>query len=277
MAGRGFLRTGIQSEETVKKLLSEKQLTLQKVVSICRANENASKDTENLQAVASGISRISNFNKQSSKQYQSSSQYKSPPWEKRNLQKRMCNHCGEAWHERLSQCPVWQENEKQSSKQYQKSEKNYKYNGQQKFQRRQCRRCGKEWHNQLSECPARDKNCGQWGEQGHFARYCMNEVAGEEEYDSGNTWRITVAGVNKVSYRKKTPKVIITATHDEETVKLEATPDTGAEMSVIGVEEATRLDANVNNLKLSKHRLYAADRKLPHIVLMLLKLLTTLF
>ena len=67
---RDRIVTGIQQEETVKELLSEKALTLEKAVAICRANENASNDTENLQATASGINRIAQYKKPYAQQYQ---------------------------------------------------------------------------------------------------------------------------------------------------------------------------------------------------------------
>ena len=263
--------TGIQNEETVKDLLAEKKLTLDRTVELCRANENASLDTENLQATASGISRVSGYNKQKPKNYQAiypqfrndarkyqpSSPFKGQPGEQRKAQRRRCPHCGGEWHEYLRQCPVWQEREKQSKfTQYrnnngQPSRENRQVNG------KQCRKCGGEWHEYLSQCPAKDKNCSQCGAQGHFARYCVS-VVNEEQYDSGNSFRVTV---NEVKYRKKTPKVSVTAMYNKTSTKLEATPDTGAEKSVIGVKEATQLGANMNNLKPCKHRLYAADRK----------------
>ena len=54
---------GVNHEETVKNLLSEKNLTLEKAVAICRANENAMNDTESLQASASGINRVAKYKK----------------------------------------------------------------------------------------------------------------------------------------------------------------------------------------------------------------------
>lgn len=272
---RDRIVTGIQNDETVKDLLSEKKLTLDKAVAICRANENASKDTENLQGTASGISRLSGYNnRRASKQYQTSndSQYRGEPYkkyqsshqykdqsgDKKKFQRRQCQYCGGEWHEYLSQCPVWKEREKQKPAYNQYRNNNYNQTWEnKKFQRRQCRKCGGEWHESLSQCPANDKNCSQCGIKGHYARYCVKEVA-DEEYDSGNSFRITV---NEVSYRKKTPKVPVTVTHNQKAVSLEGTPDTGAEKSVIGVKEATKLGANIDNLKHSKIRLYAADRK----------------
>ena len=66
---RDRIVTGISNEETVKALLSEKKLTLEKAVTLCRANENAQNDTENLGATASGIHRVAKYKKKSNVHY----------------------------------------------------------------------------------------------------------------------------------------------------------------------------------------------------------------
>ena len=55
---RDRIITGINNEDTLKDLLAEKDLTLERTIEICRANENVTKDTENLQTNASAINRI---------------------------------------------------------------------------------------------------------------------------------------------------------------------------------------------------------------------------
>ena len=200
---RDRIVTGVQNEETVKDLLSTKDLTLDKAVALCRANENANQDTEKLQATASGINRVSRYQNQKPKQYAMSdyeNKSRRQNWENRKPQSRSCKFCGGAWHEKLSQCPAYQHQpqEKQNFKQHNKYS-NDKFKGrpwENKFQNKRCRFCGGEWHEQLEMCPAKDKNCGSCGEQGHFARFCINALS-DEEYDSGNTWRIIVAGVMK--------------------------------------------------------------------------------
>ena len=67
---RDRIVTGIQDEDTVKNLLAEKKLTLEIAVGICRANENASNDTEKLQG-SSNIDRIAKYERQG----RNSSQY----------------------------------------------------------------------------------------------------------------------------------------------------------------------------------------------------------
>ena len=81
-----------------------------------------------------------------------------------------------------------------------------------------------------------------------IARVCVNVVSEDEDGEEDNVWRITVAGVNERTLSKKTPKVPVTTVYDDKETTLDATPDTGAEMSVIGVEEAEKLGAKTDNL-----------------------------
>ena len=84
---RDRIVTGIRNEETVRELLAEKDLTLKKAVDKCRANENASHDTESLQATATGVNRIAKYKKPSTQNQRSNygDRYnKAQPWQSRN-------------------------------------------------------------------------------------------------------------------------------------------------------------------------------------------------
>lgn len=242
---RDRIVTGINSEETVKTLLSEKDLTLEKAVSICRANENAQNDSENLQSTASGINRIAKYKKQSYNQ-----QYKKPvqPWNKK----------GNEYRYSKSQ-PV---NQNENTSRYGSSQ-SWRDEKWKDREEKLCKFCGRRWHDHISQCQARDQNCAKCGKLGHFARVCISTVeeSEEESDENGDVWRITVAGVNEKSFKRKTPKTSITARYEGKEVELKTTPDSGAEVSVIGIEDALKLGANVDNLKPYKHRLFAADRK----------------
>ena len=86
----------------------------------------------------------------------------------------------------------------------------------------------------------------------HFAQMCRNS----ENYNRKSTrnQRVYSLTINDVSTKlrnkqgKKSPKVRVTVTHNNKKVQIPATPDTGAEISVIPPYEAERLGVNINNL-----------------------------
>ena len=215
---RDRIITGISDEETVRELLTQDKLTLEKAIAICRARENANKDNEALQSSENNsgvISKISSYRKEKA----------------------------------------------QSSRPRPKV-----YS---------CSFCGNEWHDKLENCPARGKKCNKCGELNHFAnsRKCVNA----ESYSSPNNkntekisspryrklYTLTINDITAKQYKqgRKSPKVKITAMYQGRKVEIPATPDTGAEISVIPPSEATRLGANISKLKPSNDKLYAANNK----------------
>ena len=92
-------------------------------------------------------------------------------------------------------------------------------------------------------------------------------MSDDEDYDEEepemkkNAWRITLAGVNDAIHSKKTPTVVLDVLYANKETKITCVPDTGAEKTVIGLEEAKRIGANLNNLVPCRQKLYAADRK----------------
>ena len=266
---RDRIVTGIHQEDTVKDLLSEKDLTLEKAVAICRANENASNDTESLSATASGINRVSKYKKPDPQQYQRVDNTNEnrfsriQPWRGRGNPQRYSRMQPDQRDSR-PQFVRYQPDQRDHRNYYERNkppDKKYGASGEHFNEKILCEFCGR-WHVR-NQCPARYQDCAKCGKKGHYARVCINTVSDEdeEEYEEDNAWRITVAGVNETSLWKKTPKIVISADYSGNECKLEATPDTGAEMSVIGTEQAQKLGANVDNLKPSSHKLYAADRK----------------
>ena len=219
---RDRIVTGIHNDETIKDLLSEKGLTLEKAVSICRANENANNDTENLQATASGIHRVAKYkNDQRRRADNGNRSYRMQPWRKKGYDER-----------KFKTQPEQRETGERRNQQPQSSQ----WNNEAKL----CRSCGYKWHDNVSQCPARSRDCAKCGQRGHFAKVCINSLSADEdsesdEYEEGDNWRIIVAGVNETSLRRKSPKISINATYNEKTTQLECTPDTGAEMTVISI------------------------------------------
>ena len=95
---RDRIMTGISDEETLRQLLTEKELTLEKAVSICRARENANKDNEALQDSsernATGISKVSSYRKEKLQNFET------------NQRREVCTFCGNKWHDKLLNCPA---------------------------------------------------------------------------------------------------------------------------------------------------------------------------
>ena len=95
---RDRIMTGISDEETLRELLTEKELTLEKAVAICRARENANKDNEALQDSSvrnvTDISKVSSYRKE---KLQSTTN---------NQRRESCTFCGYKWHDKLANCPA---------------------------------------------------------------------------------------------------------------------------------------------------------------------------
>ena len=99
---RDRIITGILDEETVRELLAEENLTLEKAVSICRARENANKDNAELQDSTSdynysNVSKISSYRKEKSRNF---NKFQQKP------DMKICPFCNYNWHEKLSDCPA---------------------------------------------------------------------------------------------------------------------------------------------------------------------------
>ena len=84
---RDRILTGIRDEETVRVLLSEKDLSLQKTLDICRARENAIQDSIALTSSHTAIQAVK-------------------PRHDGGKSGKACGYCGGAWHDNLKQCPA---------------------------------------------------------------------------------------------------------------------------------------------------------------------------
>ena len=121
---------------------------------------------------------------------------------------------------------------------------------------RKCKYCGGAWHQRLIQCPGRKATCNKCHKFGHFAKACLQSVE-YREYIDGDVYRITVADIS--DNMKKSPKVKLTVKVGDKAILIDATPDTGAEVSVISPYIAKKLGINLNNLYPGHHNMYAAN------------------
>ena len=130
-----------------------------------------------------------------------------------------------------------------------------------------CTFCDNEWHDRLVNCPARGKTCNKCGQMNHFAnsQKCRNsDNCNRKTPRNQKVYSLIISDVStKLQNKqgKKSPKVKITVTHNNNKFQIPATPDTGAEISVIPPSEAKRLGVNLDKLKPSNNKLYAANNK----------------
>ena len=221
---------GIRDEETLRALLSENNLTLQATVSICRARENAQ---QNSSVMSSQVQPVSAYRRHRT------ASARRPARSRRESPQREANHAADA-----------------------------------------CSNCGWAAHADQQACPARSATCHYCGRRGHFQSVCRQRAAASErtsgasERTSGNrqdrrprhrepyqprvnALYVADVWINGLSTRR-TPRVRLRMTHSQGTGTSLWTPDTGAEISCIGVSQAEALRINVADLSPPTDTLYAA-------------------
>ena len=132
---------------------------------------------------------------------------------------------------------------------------------------RTCGRCGGAWHATKNDCPAFEKACLRCGHRGHFSRLCRTRESGtfrrhgrfsndrrrhqsisnsdESSIQNSSQVRyITLADVCRNDGTLKAPQITVEVLQPFDGTsmgKIKAIPDSGAEASVIGVDELKRL------------------------------------
>ena len=230
---RDRIVTGIRCEETVRLLLAEPSLTLQKTIDICRAQENALQNSEALRGNAAHS--VSAYRRGRSRDNRGR-------WDDRDS--------SDSRHRQTRRDSVGRPNS-QTRQDESPSRK------------RRCGYCGGKWHpkEQLASCPARNTTCRECGIKGHYTAVCkrarrVNAVpdSGEQTSERLLVNDVRVQGVTA----KKTPQVSLHVSHERGQGTLLWTPDTGAEASVIGTREAERIGIGTAQLTQPANRLLAA-------------------
>lgn len=118
----------------------------------------------------------------------------------------------------------------------------------------QCYRCGGARHADMNSCKAVGRVCSHCGRTGHYAKVCRSSAQGEAKDGK----RKTVSGkrVHQViadvylngAASRPAPRIRIHTTHPAGNAPVEWTPDSGAEMTVLGKNVADSLGIRQNML-----------------------------
>ena len=100
----------------------------------------------------------------------------------------------------------------------------------------QCRYCGRRSHKARTDCPAYGTTCQSCGKQHHFAEVC--EARGRKRQGQLSSFRHHVRSVHSISPRER-PRVNVTiatctSPHSRILGEFFATPDTGADVTIMG-------------------------------------------
>ena len=224
---RDRLVTGLHDEDTVKALLSEKDLTLQRTVDLCRARENAH---ANASAIASG-----QINAMSA--YRRGRMSRNSPTSTRNDQDRTCGYCGGPPHPdgQRNQCPA---------------------------RGHRCTQCG-ILHHFASVCrrssqPQRNNRYQQRNQQRTSSASPMRRTQQSDRPSPDRTARLISLRVRGLNSRR-TPQVRIQVEHRGRSCSMLWTPDTGAEISAMGAHQAKLIGVDLSALAHPPERITGAD------------------
>ena len=233
---RDRIVVGTRDEEARRRMLEEPDLTLQKAVDIARASENATSSSLAIRdSSGSTLGRVSQYRRSRSRPRDRSAEKK-------------------------------------------------------------CPRCGRDAHQDTRDCRAVGQTCRSCGKVGHFASVCRGRSASRSRPPAANVnrpqrrsgggravsfvavkARATSAPAPTTATRcctgsmiqglqtRRTPQVqLVLHRTDGRRQQTAWTPDTGAEVSVISLDEAARMGINAKDLSSPIGSLFTADgRELP--------------
>ena len=236
---RDRIVTGIQNEDTIKRLLEEKNLTLQKAIDTCRACENASRDSVEIRgASAHSLYKMSQY-----KQDQRGHDRARPSSRERERH---------SVDRRVTPPPGARERTRS------------RYRSPSPAAR--CDRCGRRPHRDVNLCPAVSRRCNACGSKGHFANVCRQDAAISQVRQShqprlrsgsqrtrdisptGHYLHPVIAGVWRGTHARPAPAIKVQFSHAEGGGTLKCTADSGADATVMGPEDAAALGVKVNSL-----------------------------
>ena len=220
---RDRIVTGLRDEDTVRALLSEKKLTLQRTVELCRAREHAH---ANASAIASGQVNAMSIDRRSRRRDDSPTYPHGDPNKK-------CGYCGGPPHPdgQRRQCPA---------------------------RGHRCTLCG-ILHHYASVCrrgsQSHRNSRPQLRNRSPSSRRARQQDRQSPDYAAARVTSLHVRGLSS----RRTPQVRIQVQHRSRSCSMLWTPDTGAEISAMGIRQARSLGADLSALDRPPERILGAD------------------
>ena len=123
-----------------------------------------------------------------------------------------------------------------------------------------CKKCGYDYH-EKSKCPANKSECKKCHSIGHWAKMCLTKDPSRKQQEQKNSnKKFFVQNIKCCKISNPTPKIKIKcSTNRNNQVKIIATPDTGAEVSICGPDVISKMNINKTKLQHCKENLQAAN------------------
>ena len=123
-----------------------------------------------------------------------------------------------------------------------------------------CRNCGYV-HRRANDCPARGRECRNCGKIGHFAAVCRSRQA-ERTYarhDQAEPQWPTTSAIIASTTAGGAPRILVDLQVGDRVTKVNALPDTGADLSVGGISLLEKLGLTKNSISQPSHHPQAAN------------------
>ena len=250
---RDRIVNGVRDQEALQAMLAEPDLTLDKAIKLCRVSESARSNAAALHPAT--VQPVSAYRRSRSVRHPS-------PAAGRGSRRRSST---DSESTRGSRSPA--------ARGYSPSGG---WRSRPRDQRRDsargddaCSCCGRRRHRSGETCPASRAACFGCGADGHFARVCPRAerrgvgAAGRGSSQSASRRRSVLPVVADVRLRsssaRRSPKVRIETRHGGGLRSIWWTPDTGAEVSCMGLSQAEQLGVSFSTLPAPTEKFYAAN------------------
>ena len=257
---RDRLVNGISDQESLQAMLAEPELTLDKAIKICRANESAKRNAAVLRPATVQLQTMSTYRRGRSLRRPSPAPASDPG-------RRRWSNDGSGG----SRSPAPRSRDTGTGRPRDHGRRAGRADRHHSPEPGDwtCGRCGRRRHSSGERCPARQAVCFECDVTGHFARMCPGaggrspRAAGRGPSPSAGRRRSVQAVIADVRVRstsdRRSPRVRLQTQHSGGLRTMLWTPDTGAEVSCIGFPQAEQLGLDLSSLSAASERFYAAN------------------